>query len=49
MSNRLTVVLDPSSAEGWMILFWAEKEYPDKFLASPMTCHIKKRKHAITA
>lgn len=27
---RLTVVFDPSSADGWMMLLWAEKEYPDR-------------------
>lgn len=34
----LTVVFDPSSADGWTMLWWAENEYPDRWFASPITC-----------
>lgn len=33
-----TVVFDPSSADWWTMLWWAEKEYPERWFASPITC-----------
>ena len=35
-----TVVFDPSSADGWTMLWWDENVYPDRWFASPITCTI---------